>query len=90
MVIWIIFVNSSEFLFIDSWKFDVHICHFLFYYFQFTFINEHNILGTYEISFLTASNFTFINNYIHNWVLFFPWLHLFLFSEVTSLISRSI
>lgn len=48
---------------------------------QFTFLHRPSILGSYEISFITASNCTFIHSHIHNYVLFFLWLHLFFFSD---------
>ena len=32
----------------------------------------------------TASDLTSITSHIHSWVLFFPWLHLFILSEVIS------
>ena len=53
----------------------------LFVHLQFTFIHRPSILGSYEILFFTASNCTFIHSHIHNYVLFFLWLHLFFFID---------
>ena len=41
------------------------------------------------ILFFTASNFTSITSHIHNWVVFFLWLHLFILSRVISLLFSS-
>ena len=65
-----------------SWKFD---------HFQFTLVHGPNIPGSYVRLFFTASDFTFIISYIHNWVMFLLWLRLFILSGVISpLISSSI
>ena len=46
---------------------------------------------TFQVHFFTASDFTFITSYIHNWALFLLWLHLFIVSGVISpLFSSSI
>ena len=39
--------------------------------------------------FFTTSGFTPITSHIHSWVLFLPWLHLFIFSEVSSVLFSS-
>ena len=45
----------------------------------------------YATLLFAASGFTSITSHIHNWVLFLPWLHLFILSGVISpLISSSI
>ena len=60
-------------------------------HFQFALIHGPNIPGSYAILLFTASDFTSITSYIHNWVLFLLWLHLFILSGVISpLISSSI
>ena len=70
---------------------DVHSCHLLFHYFQFTLIHGHYIPGAYAILFFTASDFSSITYHIHNRALFSLWLHLFILSEViSSLFSSSI
>ena len=66
MVILIKLFHCSEFYLTDSWKFDVHTCHLLFDHSQFIFIHELNILGSYEISFFSVSNFILIHSHIHN------------------------
>ena len=54
-------------------------------------IHGPNIPGSYAILLFTASDFTSITSYIHNWVLFLLWLHPFILSGVISpLISSSI
>ena len=58
---------------------------------QFALIHGHNIPGSYAILLFTASDLASIISHIHNWVLFFLWLHLFILSGVVSpLISSSI
>ena len=50
-----------------------------------------NIPGSYAILLFIALDFTSITSHIHNWVLFFLWLHPIILSEVISpLISSSI
>ena len=61
---------------------DIHSCHLLFDHFQFALIHGPNIPGSYIILFLTTSYFTSITSHIHNWALFFLWLHLFILSGV--------
>ena len=41
-------------------------------------ICEHSIPGSYAIMFFTASDFTFITRYNHNWVSFPLWLSVFI------------
>jgi len=70
---------------------DVHACHLLFDHFQFILIHGPKIPGSYAIFFFTALGFTFIPSHIHNWVLFWLWLCLFILCGVISpLISSSI
>ena len=65
--------------------------HLLFDHLQFALIHGPNIPGSYSILLFTVSDFTSVTNYIHNWVLFLLWLHVFILSGVISpLISRSI
>ena len=62
-----------------------------FHHSQFALIHGHNIPGSYAILLFTASDLASIISHIHNWVLFFLWLHLFILSGVVSpLISSSI
>ena len=50
-----------------------------------------NIPGSYAILLFTALDLASITSHIHNWVLFFLWLHPFILSGVISpLISGSI
>ena len=49
---------------------------------EFTLIHGPKIPGSYAILFFTASDFTSITCHIHNWVLFSPWLHVFILSEL--------
>ena len=49
---------------------------------QFTLIHESNIPGSYAVLLFTALDFTSITSLIHNWVLFFSWLCLFILSGV--------
>ena len=68
-----------------------HSCYLLFDHFQHTLTHEPNILGFYIILFFIALDFTSITSHILNWMLFFLWLSLFIFSGVISpLISRII
>ena len=63
----------------------------LFDYFQFALIHGPDIPGSYAILLFTASDLASITSHIHNWVLFFLWLHTFILSGVISpLISSSI
>ena len=67
------------------------LCHLLFDRFQFALIHGPNIPSSYAILLCTASDLGSITSHIHNWVLFFLWIHPFIFSEViSSLISSSI
>ena len=84
MVIWVKFTYSSPFQFTDSWNVDVHSCHLLFDHLQFAFIHGPNIPGSYPILLFTRSGLASITSHIHNWVLFFLWLHPFLLSGVIS------
>jgi len=54
-------------------------CHFLllFDHFQFALIHGPNIPGLYAILLFTALDFTSNTSHIHNWMLLFLWLHLF-------------
>ena len=62
-----------------------------FDHFQFALIHGPIIPGSYAILLLTASDFTSITHYIHNWVLFLLWFCPFILSGVISpLISSSI
>ena len=62
-----------------------------FDHFQFALIHWPRIPVSYAILLFTASDFTSITRHIHNWVLFFRWLHFFILSEVISpVISSSI
>ena len=45
---------------------------------QFTLIDGPNIPGSYAVLFFTALDFIFTMRYIHNWMLFLFWLHLFI------------
>ena len=64
---------------------------FSFDHFQFALIHGPNIPGSYVILLFTASDYTCITSHIHNWVLLWLWLHLFILSGVISpLISSSI
>ncbi|MGZ7312304.1 hypothetical protein ACXWQU_09295, partial [Streptococcus pyogenes] len=59
--------------------------------FQFASIHGSNIPGSFAILLFTASDFTSITSHIHNGVVVFLWLHLFILSGVISpLISSSI
>ena len=49
-----------------------------------------NIPGSYAILLFIASDFTSITSHIHNWVLFLPWLRLFILSGVISPLICSI
>ena len=57
-------------------------CRLLFDHFQFVLIHGLNIPVSYAIFFFTGSDFTSITSHIHNWVLFLPWLRLFILSGV--------
>ena len=57
---------------------------------HFTSLHVPYIPGSYAILFFTALDFTSITSHIHNWVLFLPWLHLFILSGVIYLISLGI
>ena len=60
-------------------------------HFQLALIHGPNISGFYAILLFIALNLASITSHIHNWVLFFLWLHPFILSEVISpLISSSI
>ena len=60
-------------------------------HFQFTLIHGPNIPVSYAILLFKASDLASITSHIHNWVLFFLWLHPFILSGVISpLISSSI
>ena len=62
-----------------------------FDYLQFALIRGSNIPSSYAILLFTTSDLASITSYIHNWVLFLLWLHLFIVSGVRSpLISNSI
>ena len=62
-----------------------------FDHFQFALIHGPNIPGSYTVLLFTASDLASITSHIHNWVLFFLWLHPFILSGVMSpLISSSI
>ena len=50
--------------------------HLLFDHFQFALIHGPNLPGSYAILFFTASDFTSITSYVHNWVLLWLWLSL--------------
>ena len=63
MVIWIKFVQSHPFLFIDFQDFDVYSYHLLLDHIQCTLIQWPNILGSYTILFFAASDFTFITRH---------------------------
>ena len=48
-------------------------------------------IGSYAVLFFTALGFTSITSHIHNWALFFLWLHLFILSgAISPLFSSSI
>ena len=69
----------------------IHSCHLLFDHFQFTLIHGPNIPDYYAILLFTMLGFASITSHIHNWVLFFLWLHPCILSGVISpLISSSI
>ena len=62
-----------------------------FDHFQFALIHGPDIPGSYAILLFTASDLASTTSHIHNWVLFFLWLHPFILSGVISpLISSSI
>ena len=61
----------------------------LFDHFQFAFILEPNILGSYAVLFFIASDFTSITGHIHNWALFLLWLKLFFPPGASSPLSCS-
>ena len=91
MVISVKFTHSCPLQSADSQNVNLHSCHFLFDHFQFALIHGPNIPGSYAILLFTASDLASITSPIHNWVLFLPWLHPFILSEVISpLISSSI
>ena len=70
---------------------DIHSCHLLFAYFQFTLIHVLNIPGSYAVLSFAAPGFTSISSHIHNWALFSLWLHAFILSGIISpLFSSSI
>ena len=77
MVILVKFTHSSPSQFADFQNVNVHSCHFLFDHFQFALIHGPNIPGSYAILLLTASTLASITSPVHNWVLFFLWLHPF-------------
>ena len=68
---------------------DVHSCLLLFDHFQFALIHGPDIPGSYAILLLTATDLAFLTSHIHNWVLFFLWLHPFILSGVISLLISS-
>ena len=57
---------------------------------QFTLIRGPNIPGSYAILFFTASDFTYITRYIHNWESFLLWPSCFILSGVTVLRSSPV
>ena len=62
-----------------------------FDHFQFTLFHGPNIPGSYAILFFTESDFTLVISHIHNWVLFFLWLHLLILSGfISPLFSSSL
>ena len=69
----------------------IHSCHLLFDDFQFTFIHEPNIPGSYAVLLFTASDFTSITSHIHNQALFLLWFSLFIpFGAISPLFPSSI
>ena len=58
--------------------------HLLFDHFQYALIHGPKIPGSYAILLSTASDLASITSHIHNWVLFFLWLHPFILSGVIS------
>ena len=54
-----------------------------------TLIHGPNIPGSCAIMFFTASDFIFTTRHIHNYVLFLPWLNLFIPSDAISLLFSS-
>ena len=91
ITIWIKFHPFCSILvhwFLKCW---CSLLYLLFDHFQFTLIHGPNISGFYAISLFTALDLASIISHIHNWVLFFLWLHPFILSGVISpLISRGI
>ena len=66
-------------------------CCLLFDHFQFALIHGPNIPGSYAMLLFTTLDLASITSHIHNWVLFFLGICLFIFSGVISLpISSSI
>ena len=53
-------------------------------HYQFALIHGPNIPGSYAILLFTASDLASITSHIHNWALFFLWLHPFILSGVIS------
>ena len=70
-------------------EFQLYSCHLLLDLFQFALIHGPNIPGSYAILLFTASNLASITSLIHNWVLFFLWLHPFIFSVLQSFLLSS-
>ena len=58
-------------------------------HFQFALIHGPNIPVSYAILLFTASDLASITSHVHNWVLFLPWLHLFILSVVITLLISS-
>ena len=56
---------------------------------EFTLIHGPNVPGSYAMLFFTTSSFSPNTSHIHNWVLFLLWLHLFILSEVSSVLFSS-
>ena len=52
--------------------------------FQSALTHGSNIPGSYSILLFTSSDFTSITSHIHSWMLFLPWLRLFILSGVIS------
>ena len=63
---------------------NIHSYHLLFDHLQFTLIHGPNIPSPYAMVFFTASDFTFITRYNHNWAPFLLWLNLFILSVAIS------
>ena len=70
-------------------EFQLYSCDLLLDHFQFALIHGPNIPGSYAILLFTASNLASITSPIHNWVLFFLWLHPFIFSVLQSFLLSS-
>ena len=65
------------------------LLHLLFDHFQFALIHGPNIPGAYAILLFITLDLASITSHIHNWVLFFLWLCLFILFGVISLLIFS-